>query len=50
MIGFGMARVLPNIHNAGFFPARPMILAMGLIYGGIDPIVAGLETDEVAPA
>ena len=50
MIGLGMATVLPNIHNAGFFPARAMILAMGLLYGGIGPIVAGLETDDVVPA
>jgi succinate-acetate transporter protein len=42
LMGFGMTTVLLNIHNAGFFPISSMILAMGLFYGGIAQIVAGI--------
>jgi uncharacterized protein len=42
LMGFGMTTVLLNIHNAGFFPVGSMILAMGLFYGGIAQIIAGV--------
>jgi len=42
LMGFGMTTVLLNIHNAGFFPISAMILAMGLFYGGIAQIIAGI--------
>ncbi|CAG37248.1 acetate uptake transporter [Desulfotalea psychrophila] len=42
LMGFGMTTVLLNIHNAGFFPISAMILAMGLLYGGIAQIIAGI--------
>jgi uncharacterized protein len=42
LMGFGMTTVLLNIHNAGFFPLGSMILAMGVFYGGIAQIVAGI--------
>ena len=42
LMGFGMTTVLLNIHNAGFFPMSAMILAMGLCYGGIAQIIAGV--------
>src|SRR5512136_3301191 len=42
LMGFGMTTVLLNIHNAGFFPVSDMIIAMGLFYGGIAQIIAGL--------
>ena len=43
LMGFGMTTVLLNIHNAGFFPEiSPMVLAMGLFYGGIGQIIAGI--------
>ncbi|MBF8262534.1 MAG: hypothetical protein HW387_199 [Parachlamydiales bacterium] len=42
LMGFGMTTVLLNIHNAGFFPIGTMILAMGLFYGGIAQIIAGI--------
>lgn len=42
LLGFGMTTVLLNIHNAGFFPLDSMILAMGIFYGGIAQIIAGL--------
>ncbi len=42
LMGFGMTTVLLNIHNAGFFPVSAMILAMGIFYGGIAQIIAGV--------
>ncbi|MFC6464727.1 acetate uptake transporter [Marinilactibacillus sp. GCM10026970] len=42
LLGFGMTTVLLNIHNAGFFPINPMIIAMGIFYGGFAQIVAGI--------
>lgn len=42
LMGFGMTTVLLNIHNAGFFPVNVMILAMGIFYGGLAQIIAGI--------
>lgn len=42
LMGFGMTTVLLNIHNAGFFPLDTMILAMGIFYGGIAQVIAGI--------
>jgi len=42
LMGFGMTTVLLNIHNAGFFPVSSMVLAMGIFYGGIAQIIAGI--------
>ena len=42
LMGFGMTTVLLNIHNAGFFEISAMILAMGLFYGGVAQIIAGI--------
>ncbi|TVM17643.1 hypothetical protein DPQ33_08360 [Oceanidesulfovibrio indonesiensis] len=42
LLGFGMTTVLLNIHNAGFFPIDSMILAMGIFYGGVAQIIAGI--------
>jgi hypothetical protein len=42
LMGFGMTTVLLNIHNAGFFPVTSMVLAMGIFYGGIAQIIAGI--------
>ncbi|OPY64507.1 MAG: Inner membrane protein YaaH [Syntrophorhabdaceae bacterium PtaU1.Bin034] len=42
LMGFGMTTVLLNVHNAGFFPVGSMILAMGIFYGGIAQIIAGI--------
>ncbi len=42
LMGFGMTTVLLNLHNAGFFALGTMILAMGLFYGGIAQIIAGV--------
>jgi hypothetical protein len=42
LMGFGMTTVLLNLHNAGFFPLDSMILAMGIFYGGIAQVIAGI--------
>jgi uncharacterized protein len=42
LLGFGMTTVLLNLHNAGFFELNAMILAMGICYGGIAQIIAGV--------
>lgn len=42
LMGFGMTTVLLNIHNAGFFPVSAMILSMGIFYGGIAQVIAGI--------
>ena len=41
-MGFGMTTVLLNLHNAGFYPLDSMILAMGLAYGGLAQVIAGV--------
>ena len=42
LLGFGMTTVLLNLHNAGFFKLTTMILAMGIFYGGIAQVIAGV--------
>jgi hypothetical protein len=42
LMGFGMTTVLLNVHNAGFCALGSMILAMGIFYGGIAQIIAGI--------
>ncbi len=42
LMGFGMTTVLLNLHNAGIFSLGTMILAMGIFYGGIAQIIAGI--------
>jgi hypothetical protein len=42
LLGFGMTTVLLNIHNAGFIPMSAMILAMGIFYGGMAQVIAGI--------
>jgi succinate-acetate transporter protein len=43
LLGFGMTTVLLNIHNAGFYGFNTMILGMGLAYGGIAQVIAGIQ-------
>jgi succinate-acetate transporter protein len=43
LLGFGMTTVLLNLHNAGFFALGSMILAMGIFYGGLAQVIAGIE-------
>jgi len=42
LCAFGMTTVLLNLHNAGFFELNSMILAMGIFYGGIAQVIAGV--------
>jgi succinate-acetate transporter protein len=42
LMGFGMTTILLNLHNAGFFPFTSIIMAMGIFYGGIAQIIAGI--------
>jgi len=42
LMGFGMTTVLLNLHNAGLFHLGSMILAMGIFYGGLAQIFAGI--------
>jgi len=42
LFGFGMTTVLLNLHNAGFYPLGGMILAMGIVYGGLAQVIAGV--------
>ena len=37
-----MTTVLLNLHNAGFYLLGPMILSMGIFYGGLAQIIAGI--------
>lgn len=42
LCAFGMTTVLLNLHNAGFFEMNSMIFAMGIFYGGIAQVIAGV--------
>ena len=42
LLAFGMTTVLLNFKNAGFIEMSPMILAMGIFYGGIAQVIAGI--------
>ncbi|MFH1003210.1 MAG: acetate uptake transporter, partial [Chloroflexota bacterium] len=42
LLAFGMTTVLLNLHNAGLFTLSTMILAMGIFYGGLAQIIAGV--------
>jgi len=42
LLAFGTTTVLLNLHNAGFYELNSMILAMGIFYGGLAQVVAGI--------
>ncbi|HEY5463600.1 MAG TPA: acetate uptake transporter [Hanamia sp.] len=42
LLAFGTTTVLLNLYNAGIFEMNSMILAMGIFYGGIAQIIAGI--------
>ena len=42
LLAFGMTTVLLNMHNAGIFEMNSMILAMGIFYGGLAQVIAGI--------
>lgn len=42
LLAFGITTVLLNLHNAGYYELGSMILAMGIFYGGIAQVIAGI--------
>ena len=42
LLGFGTTTVLLNLHNAGFLELGTMIMGMGICYGGIAQVIAGI--------
>ena len=42
LLAFGTTTVLLNLHNAGIYEMNAMILAMGIFYGGIAQVIAGI--------
>jgi succinate-acetate transporter protein len=42
LMGFGLTTILLNLHNAGLIGLSSMILAMGLCYGGVAQVIAGI--------
>ena len=42
LMAFGMTTVLLNLHNAGLYGLGTMILAMGIFYGGLAQVIAGI--------
>ncbi|MGA2569754.1 MAG: acetate uptake transporter [Terracidiphilus sp.] len=42
LMGFGMTTILLNLHNAGFVALDTMILSMGIFYGGLAQVIAGI--------
>ncbi|MGB0066205.1 MAG: acetate uptake transporter [Terracidiphilus sp.] len=42
LMGFGMTTILLNVHNAGFIALDTMILSMGIFYGGLAQVIAGI--------
>jgi succinate-acetate transporter protein len=42
LLAFGMTTVLLNVCNAGLIPLSSMILAMGIFYGGLAQVIAGI--------
>lgn len=42
LLAFGLTTVLLSFHNAGFFGLDAMILSMGIFYGGLAQVIAGI--------
>lgn len=42
LMGFGLTTILLNLHNIGLYGIGSMILAMGIFYGGLAQIIAGV--------
>ena len=42
LLAFGMTTVLLNLHNSGLFHLGSMILGMGIFYGGLAQVIAGI--------
>ena len=42
LLGFGLTTFLLNRGNAGVFDMAPPVLAMGICYGGLAQLIAGI--------
>jgi uncharacterized protein len=42
LFGFGMTTILLNLHNAGFYELNSMIMGMGIFFGGLQQVIAGI--------
>ena len=42
LLGFGLTTFLLNMANAGVYDLNSMVLAMGICYGGLAQIIAGV--------
>lgn len=42
LMGFGLTTILLNLHNSGLFGLGSMVLAMGIFYGGLAQVIAGI--------
>lgn len=42
LMGFGLTTILLNLHNIGLYGLGSMIISMGIFYGGIAQIIAGI--------
>ena len=42
LLGFGLTTFLLNLSNAGVFEVSPVVLAMGVAYGGLAQLIAGI--------
>jgi uncharacterized protein len=42
LMGFGMTTILLNLHNMGFFGVNSIVVAMGIFFGGLAQMVAGV--------
>jgi uncharacterized protein len=42
LLGFGMTTVLLNLHNSGLYSLNAMVLSMGIFYGGVAQVIAGI--------
>jgi len=42
LAAFGLTTILLNLHNAGLYSMDTMIFAMGIFYGGIAQVIAGI--------
>jgi succinate-acetate transporter protein len=42
LCAFGLTTVLLNLHNSGLFELNSMILGMGIFYGGLAQVIAGI--------
>lgn len=42
LMGFGMTTIMLSLHNAGLIPLGAAILSMGIFFGGLAQLIAGL--------